>query len=381
LKNLTMDVLKGELTEEEQETRIDEIARIIIRQEKEFEELERNSAKILGNDGLFISRIEEIKCSRRFITPQELENFVDSCLRMLTKKTRIKRKAASEAIWILENGDDLGNVLRYRLTEELRPGQYLPLTWRLSQSPELTFTSSVANENRRIEFITPRHPLIRSLVQNIEARLSEPVITENIHSSVDSEKAFNEQWMSPCGNIVIKTNELKSGEYYIFIYLITSKSVVKEMFLLPVGILLETETIYEEMGESFLRILNEGNILENPESKPFIDVNVRESMAARYVSNFINTKKEDMSKNNEALIQMRLESLGRTRNFRADRIKKTLEKVDNPSIRRMKTSELKNVEDRFLLDKKRIEQDRQIGIEYELQAVCRAIVKPDVNIA
>jgi hypothetical protein len=372
LSTLYRDLLTPKLTEQEKEDRGEEVERIIIKRKKQFDEMEKESVKFLGNDGFFISRIDDIQKSRKFLTQQELYDFVKSFIEIFTPKANLKMTKEQD-VWILRNGDEIISFFNRYYDIYGKLDVLNVLIPKLSRDLTLTFSASVANDQRHIEFINPRHPLIQAMTKHLEVHLQQDIVLNAGLSPLEVEAAIKNKGILPTSSIRAFVENLTPGKFIVYLYMITVQSVFKELNLLPIAISLEEKKYNEEISKNFFRLLHEEEIDDNTTIGPMSEENLisMQIAADNYISGFIQKRKEDIGKNNDSWIEMRLESLRRTRDIRLERIESILNKVKNPSILNMKLSEKRNIEQRFERDKDKIERDREINVRFELKAACR----------
>ncbi len=167
------DVLTGKLTEVQQEERANQIANAIINLQKEHDEFDEKSKKFVGVDEVFTDRFNDIKEGERYISPDELREFVEGFLRLRFPGVKLRR--------IEDSGNELAPAFELIGSEEKpfiaflnnayfndpgRTREHSGLILRLEQGERcaLTFDGRRAMVDRTLEFFSIHHPIVRAIV-------------------------------------------------------------------------------------------------------------------------------------------------------------------------------------------------------------------------
>ena len=171
LTALQRDVLSGVLTEAELDRRRNLIADVILRRQQEDEAFEQESQRFLTADDVFLDLFNDIERSRRFVTPGELRLLLDRYLAVCGCSVELKPLDSDGGRFRL-SGDvgRLGVILTRALAH--RGGDARAARAFLGRLPpdgiDLTFDPSIATAERRLEFVSLHHPLIRAVASSAE---------------------------------------------------------------------------------------------------------------------------------------------------------------------------------------------------------------------
>ena len=168
LRDLQRAIAAGALTREEEEERAQLVADAILRRQQEHDEFDEQSRKFLGHDEVFRERFNDIEEGQRYISADELRNFLERFFTERFPKVKLKSSDRKD-VYELTGGDDSGfwNFLTDWFTRESQTSQ---LDWqliaRLSSGERLllTFSATAASLDHTIEFISIHHPLVRAAV-------------------------------------------------------------------------------------------------------------------------------------------------------------------------------------------------------------------------
>ena len=172
LEQLQQQALSRALTEAEEQVRVDQVANVILRRQHEDEEFDNESRRIVGMDDVFLDRFNDIKESRRYVTPEELRRLVE--LWLANRRPRSVLREVADGIFDLRFavGDkDLGRDLLASGPETMEERHalrtFLARTLRSDPVP-ITFDAEQAVHDTALEFVSLHHPLIKGIVGHHE---------------------------------------------------------------------------------------------------------------------------------------------------------------------------------------------------------------------
>ena len=201
IRQLTRDLLTSKLTPQEQEKRIGETAEIIIRKKQEQAELEAQSVKFIGHDEFFNDEIERVKKHKRFITPEELQVFLEEFLEKHFPRCSLKISKRSSVFNFLVNDELIKFIRGYMQPDDLGFRQFIRKT--VTNPIAITFNDQEAFENKDLEFINFSHPIIRAIASYYENH------REELH---------------PVARIELNSISSPPGDYLYFVYLLEVKA-------------------------------------------------------------------------------------------------------------------------------------------------------------
>lgn len=347
LSQLTRDILSYKLTPREEEERADRIADAILRQEQTLKSLEKEGARIGGDDGYFLSRIEEVRTGKKFMTAAELERFVRHGVTAVCPTSRLIGGSRSHTFRFAGSGE-LMRELAPMATRHPQSGSLLPAVAQVGRDKEYTFDSAVANRYKNLEYITPRHPLVRVLRHHLEAPAN----------LVDAP-------LAPTAAVTIRSSEF--GEYLMFCYFLTVEGMRREVSLVPVPVRLPQLCVEPEQGEALLLALNDSHEpWANP--RPLSDDDIQQARSA--ANDWVLARKDilylEHGREADRLLRLRRQSIEATyqviRAQRQDRLASARE----PRIARMLQASVENLDARHQAELQALEVRRHVQIEEEL---------------
>ncbi len=110
ISDLTKLVISTKLSPEEEQEKIEEIQRIIEKKKIELKEFEKERSKFVGQDDYFTEQINNIQKTKRFISSEEVKNFVQLFLDEYYPKSKLVPK--EKEIFTLKSGSELLSFLK-----------------------------------------------------------------------------------------------------------------------------------------------------------------------------------------------------------------------------------------------------------------------------
>ncbi|MBD3249175.1 hypothetical protein GF336_03960 [Candidatus Woesearchaeota archaeon] len=348
VKQLTQDVLNVNLTPEQQKAKADQMAMVIERKKQDLELFDKERSKFIGQDNYFTEQICDIQKNERFITANEITNLLTSFIKEEYPKTKIidkEKEIYSISIderlkeFFIEHfkRENIGSEIMDRLLDLLNKGTF-----------SVTFDYQVANSNSHMEFITIRHPFIKSIINFYKKRQFKILSSLKFE---DKEEIFTK------------------GGYAFFIYLLEIKGFTKSLTFVPIVVSLKDFQVDTKLSDKLL------NILRNSQDST-IDISEEsvakcESIALEAMISQKRNKETELKETNESLVNDRISSLTQTFNMRKKRIMDTINRMrenlnkKTKKIIVMKQSELVNLERHYNERKTKLEIDRKILVGHE----------------
>ena len=349
LSTLERDILSKKLTKKDEEELIEQKAQAIERRAKQLENLEKKSAEFIGTDQFFDEEIQKIKLRRRYITGEQMRRFFIDFIRTNCPKTHLSYDHDTQKGKIRAD-----ERMRSLLSEHDKTGETLRFLNIIGDEFPITFDSQIAFENPNIEFISVLHPLTQAISKYYGEKSA---IQSNVH------------------HVVLKTELLNSGFYIYFIFRLRVQSArsrnTLEIIILDQN--LELPISEEDMEVVFGEMVEKG---EDSKGRGYeVDKLWAERACQHAEKTFherINGIRKETAKNNDAFINLRLESLERSYGKKIKKTEATLKKVEREKhqerymkIIRMYKSNIRNLEFELNEKKKRLESQRIIEVEYD----------------
>jgi superfamily II DNA or RNA helicase len=350
LAALQRDALSGRLTDKELDKRRNLIADVILRRQQEDEVFEAQSKQFLSNDDVFLDLFNDIKESRKYVTPDELRHLVELYLELACPAVR------------LEPGRNAGEfrlagdipTLRKRVMRALADD---PQTARLTRSfvarlddtgLDVTFDPQIATVKRRLEFISLHHPLIRAVAASTDVRAS---LQSSAHLVIDG---------------------LVSAPHSFFIYELQAHGLKDELEL--TAVVVRDGQVNAQASEQLLAQLEAATDVPSPaELRP--DELQRDSEAARdWITAVVAGKEQELQAHSDEIISAQIESLRLTLDRRRLWLGQQIAEGRAPQIIRMRRAQLSRLETEAEAKVARLEQRRGITVGYRI--VAAGIVTP-----
>ena len=287
---LTKELLRRDLTAEEQARVIDQAAENIVRRKDESESFEQESQALLGQDDVFSDQYDRMKRDRRFVGPDEIRNFVTVALKARYPRARMLR-SEDGIVKIAVPGDGalrdmLANYLQrhldrtgrkaWRAVDRARPGT----DWAVTFEPE------TAKAHRDLDFVTLQHPLVGALLDQ------EP----------DAVK--------PTAALRVISAEREPATYAFFLYLIDVKGFRSGLEFHPV-VVHPDRGVDEPLSDALLSLITD-SVDPNPSSERLDDGTVVRAWetAESWIVERIAQRETEMRQLSDQIIDRRVASLG-----------------------------------------------------------------------
>ncbi len=348
LAKLQRESLSGNLTAEEQERRSDLIADVIIRSQQENAIFEKESKQFLSNDDVFLDIFNDIARSKRYITPDELRSLVERFLPSAGYSVRLKALAAKPGVFALD-----GDVEKFRRSlagslaksgTDARAGR--AFLSRIDEGLLLTFDPQVATFDRRLEFVSLRHPMIELIMSEKGAGLSE----------------------YSCGLLEMGIGGAKGDSSTFFVFELAAKGVKDsvEFHAVVVG---ADGRVDAEGGTNFLAALDAADEATPSPSAPgteLVDDGYRAAREATVA--LVAVRERALQEDLDEMIAAKTESLRLSTDYRRIRLRELIETVESESIVRMYSSQLQRLERDYGARLAAIEERARVTVSYRLVA-------------
>ena len=158
LQELARDLLSRQLSEGEEEERIDRAAHVLEQRLVDLDRLERESSRLLGADHYFDEQLERARTGGEILSPRDLYAFVSRFLDRHYPQSRLT--SVRGAGYRLQVDGRLETAIR-QLPDDTRKNRLLHRIAAGNGSLRLAFDPADARRDDQIELIVGRHPLLR----------------------------------------------------------------------------------------------------------------------------------------------------------------------------------------------------------------------------
>jgi superfamily II DNA or RNA helicase len=346
LKDLQQNVLTQPLTSEERRRETDRIAQAIELHEMDLEQFEEQRESLVGQDEYVVQQLESITRERRYMTQDELSRlFLGFLRRVVGGRSAMHKDPADKRVWYLTTNPGFSDLLRRHISNPSRATVNLLAQLEAGAPLRITFDPEAAYQTSA-EFLNVRHPFIDAIVNFYEKN-------RGLHRAG-----------------AIKLHTESPGDFLFFVFLLQSSGLSPRHELVAVAVDMESRTVDEQISEAILPVLSEVDA-ETPESHPPLlpeIVNKCYEAAAGWVDRRRRALKDELQNTNQALVVARQESLRQSRDLRVARIREVLESVSDPRIKRMKTSQIDNVNQTVEHKLAQLENQRGVSVSIKVLA-------------
>jgi len=345
VSNIEKELLIKKLTAEEEEKIIENKFKVIEERMRQLKTLETEAAQFIGTDQYFDEEVKRIRLHRRYITSEQMYRFILDYLKINCPRTRLEYDQSSNRGSIFPDNNLQSTLLKYAGASSAT--RYLSSP---HEGVPITFDSQMAFDFPQIDFINVLHPLTQAIVQNYEDAGG---LQSNVH------------------HVVLNTDALIEGFYLYFIFKLQVKAARSsntiEMIILDKDLKIactddDAEIILGDMVE------RGGDAKQSCEVKPEI-LGQAYKDAKSIFHERIERIRKDAEKNNDAFLNLRLESLQssyeKSIKMRSDLLQQAKEKGSQARYIRMLEGTIRRLEAELEAKKRKLEENRMVGVSYD----------------
>lgn len=345
---LSKAMAKEDLTVEEQRRLADQVALAIERESQDLARFDEAKDRLVGADTYVDHALDEAYRNRRYITPDELARYVDGFLREETSPARLDSASPGTHLHPLFGSPALAEHLRTHGRQWASPS-FFDLVTRLETGGPVpaTFEAEVAYQ-QRAEFLTIRHPLVRSTAKFYDDNVG------RLHNG---------------GYVELPSKENK-GSWIFFLFLLTATGLMPRRSLFGVAWNRRTGVVSTELGQEIQTFLAG----PDPARKAERDIPMLEpeECIAAYqavlaaVDQARGELSQELQRRNDAMISARQESLSQGCSVRKHRLDELAERPGiNERIRRMRLGQIRNLEERTRTAIRELENRRSVTVGFK----------------
>lgn len=349
VSHLTRDLFSRELSPEEQEERIARSAEIILRKKRELDDLEKSAATLIGHDEYFMDEIRRARENRRFVGGYELVVYIRDFLAVHHRDCGLED--IGDARYSLNVSPGLRNFVRVNIPLDMELKLFLNRS--AFGSFKLTTNAQLAQEDRKIDFLTHHHPLVRAITEHYRR---------------------NQKELHPVSHVRVAAKETPPGIYawFLFTYEISCARPLRDIDC----IIVDTSTkdlLDAEKSERLLsRMVSHGESVP-PEQRGINGMNYGDlyGISENTFVERLNNRYGQMAKHNDAIVTNKISSLEESFMRNVERRKSLLDKArasgrKTSYIKGLETS-IRNMIENHEKKKIEIENMRDMGRSYELK--------------
>jgi ERCC4-related helicase len=323
IRELSDAVIQQNLTVREQEQLAEQMADRIIRLQLEREKFDQQKELLLGQDGIFMEHIEEMVGSGRYINSSEVCALVKSFLAEQFPRVRFQRDEMEDC-WSLYGDDEL---IMYLDQFELNHRQQYKVSDRFREAlhrraVSLTFDNELARRRPLLEFVTIRHILAGAALDYWRSKL--PVTI-------------------PATTITISGPPAERGHGYFFIYQVMVSGAQQQSSLHPI-ILLKNQVQAPETTKTFFAHLSHEATIFSKTKHADDEFIQQEQYASQQMAMHRDRVHREVAQRNVARVLVQKTSIQTSFEAKIQRAQEQAMATLDERIRRMKQSEVKNLQ-------------------------------------
>lgn len=348
IKRLEIDLFQG-LTPEEQEERIERAAEVIEKQKLDNELFEKQATALIGHDEFFFEEIERARERRRYLSGEELLLYLRDFL-IAHHPACVIKETDVQGLYVLR----LDEGLRAFVREAIAPGDLgLRLFLQRSNRGEVQITTDPeqAQRNRRLEFLTFYHPLVRAVNQYYDSHSDE---------------------LHPVSHVRLASSNIPRGKYVWFLYLveITGARPLKDLEFVALNMDSKVPLEIDDTDILLSEMLSLAEPVPAAGRGPAASVDLIQR-ADEVLSVRLDDRFKERQRYNEALVANQLASIEETfkRNvrIREERIETAKTRGRRESYIRGLETGLRNLEEAHQTKIREIESGRSLGKSFFLR--------------
>jgi SNF2 family DNA or RNA helicase len=341
VRELEKTILSPELTPAQRRQETERIAQNVEARKSQIAEFEETKAQLIGQDDYVVEQLEEVARHRKYVSPEELQRLFAGFLRReVGGKSKLRQDEEEPKLFYLKTSPRFVDLLRGEIYAMGSAALDLLTQLEVGSSLVVTFDPEVAYR-RRAEFMNLRHPFMKGIL-NFYAK--------------DPERLLRGGKLSVLGP--------RSGDYLFFIFILEATGLIPRHQLVGTAADMETEAVDHEISDLVLPALS-AQEPKDPPSRPSLipDAVGRCYEAARvYAFTMREALKLELERTNDAIAVSRQESLEQSLLIRRHRIESYIDGASDVRIRRMRESQLSNLEGRVRAKIQDIESKKGVAV-------------------
>ena len=346
LASLQRDALSGNLTDAELERRRNLIADVIIRRQQDDDAFEQESKQFLSNDDVFLELFNDIERSRRYVTPDQLRLLVERYLRVCGCRVTLKPVGQTGVFQLTGAIDRFRPLLARRLANSGGGAKAArAFLGRLDDAGiDVTFDPAIATAQRRLEFISLHHPLVRALASSEDLRAE----------------------LSCCAALAVDLDVRLNGMNGFFVYELQAHGIKDQLELATVIVSGDGEVV--EGGSTLLTALDKARdvaIASPPEAET---VDRMQGAALDWVTEEVATREQELQSRSDETVTAQIESLSVSADRRRLWLQEQIQEGRSTPIVRMRRAQLSRLESDVAAKMAQLQERRGVSVGYRLIA-------------
>lgn len=348
IAQLEREVFRTTLSPREEEEKIEAVLRSIEFKRQEADKFREEQKNLMGQDIIFSQQMEEIRSSGRYLSPNETKAIVEAFVRARFSTSALQESTNGDDIFVLKASPDFQRHLSTHITRNRYP---IAVTSALSQKISnrlglpITFDGEMALRRPLLEFLNFRHPIVAAAREYFQSLpRSSPI--------------------SRLGKLQVVDQEIPTGEYAFFIYVLRGSGMERLTTLVPIVLYpdgIQRSEAVEARVMSSIQTAQEAPYPPRDWDWPGLYEKAYEAFAE-----IRNEQQEDLGRRNNALIDSRVTGLRQTYKFKVDRVQSQADQASDIRIRRMRLGQGERLLREMEAKLANLEERRDVAVGGEL---------------
>ena len=363
ISELTAEIFSAELSEAEKVIRIEKVADNIARRQKELEGFETECQRFIGQDAYFNREINRIRETKRFVSPDEVQLFLRTFLKLyFPKTTLLSPKSGRPRVYVLKADDEFRSfVWRWSEGDDNRK----PTLARLEQDGGalVTFDSEEACRDEQLEFITIHHTIIKAIKRYFDRHPAEVSLT---------------------GQLALRGSRRFAGDYFFFVYLLEKAALKVDLQMVPVLLKASNGDVHilDDVSDWFRVHVAFAEPINGRKPAPYQPEVLDNALtrAEEYMDMIREDEEGSLKRMNDSLIANKIDSVRQTALLKVRRAEQTLDRLlsegrtEDDSIVRLHRGRIRNLQTHAEEAIRELEARRAAAVSFRLMAGGQVVI-------
>jgi superfamily II DNA or RNA helicase len=350
VNELVREIFNPRLTDDQRRLVAEKIGENLLREKEELERFEKESERFIGQDEFFTREISRIRDTKRFVSAEEVQFLLTTFIGGRCQGTTIRPpKSGRERVFVLKSNEEFRAFVHAYAPDDDAKKEVLRLLAQ-PQGVMVTFDSQEACKDDSLFFVTMHSPIIKAIVK----------FTEKGQMEV------------PLGKLRLNGYKGLLGLHFLFMYLLEKHGAKRSLQLVPILVSARDRNVFyfsDDVTESLLGSLIDAEDLGDEIKLNCQDIEGSENAATDCISLIREEEERKLRRDNEILINNRIESITQALDLKEGRIRRTIEKIrqrkdTDPRIMRLHEGRLRNLRQNTEGEIRKWEERRAVSVGY-----------------
>jgi hypothetical protein len=214
----------------------------------------------------------------------------------------------------------------------------------------VTFDPAIATTDRRLEFVSLHHPLIRAICESADMR---------------------DAW-SACASVIVDLDLPTRDPHAFFVFELDARGMKDELELIPFLVSADGRVADIPAGQA-LTALGSARNDEAPSAENLTWVPSAYSRALARMAERRDAHEDELARRNDEIVSAQIDSLRLSKDRRRLWLREQIETSQSPSIVRMRKAQLERLDTDWAAREAKLERKREVSVAYRLVAAGLAV--------